>query len=228
MGRALLMLLSLGLFCALLAGCASAPPPPGGYRVMGEVYFPLDSADGYSEVGVASWYGKKFHGRLTANGEVYDMYARTAAHKTLPLGTTVRVTRLDNGRQVTARINDRGPFVKERIIDLSFTLADELDMVVDGTARVRVETISGPAAKVATGGESYSWQVGSFSSRANADQTAEKVRAGFEGVRVVSAQVKGATYYRVRVGSYTSKSAAEDAYPKLTRMGFDPIIVTHE
>ena len=94
---------------------------------------------GWTEVGIASWYGKPFHGRLTANGERYNMYGISAAHKTLPLGTKVKVTRLDNGRSLVVRINDRGPFVQGRIIDLSYGAAKKLKMVQEGIVKVRIE-----------------------------------------------------------------------------------------
>jgi rare lipoprotein A len=96
---------------------------------------------GYAETGVASWYGKKFHGRQTANGERYDMYGMTAAHKTLPFGTMVEVTNLTNGKKVTVRINDRGPFIRGRIIDLTYTAAKKIDMIGPGTAKVRIRVV---------------------------------------------------------------------------------------
>jgi len=111
------------------------------YTVNGKTYYPLKSAQGYRQEGIASWYGKKFHGRKTASGERYNMYAMTAAHKTLPLNTTVRVTSLRTGRAIHVRINDRGPFVGGRIIDLSYTAAKNLGIITTGTGRVRVEAI---------------------------------------------------------------------------------------
>ncbi|MFC0267894.1 septal ring lytic transglycosylase RlpA family protein [Kushneria aurantia] len=111
------------------------------YTVLGKSYRVLDSSDGYSRVGGASFYGRKFQGYDTANGETYDMYRMTAAHRTLPLPTFARVTRVDSGQSVIVRINDRGPFHDERIIDLSYAAAARLDMLDDGTARVRVTAI---------------------------------------------------------------------------------------
>ena len=105
-------------------------------------YTVMNSSTGYRERGVASWYGKKFHGRSTSSGERYDMYAMTAAHKTLPLPTNVRVTNLDNGRSITVRVNDRGPFVKNRLIDLSYAAAKELDVVANGTGMVEVVALN--------------------------------------------------------------------------------------
>lgn len=120
------------------------PPSPQGnadYQVLGQQYQVLDSAAGFTETGIASWYGNKFHGHLTSNGEYYDMYSMTAAHKHLPLPSYVRVTHLENGKSVVVRVNDRGPFHPQRVIDLSFAAAYKLDMLDTGTAPVRVEAI---------------------------------------------------------------------------------------
>lgn len=111
------------------------------YVVLGKKYYPIQSANGYQATGTASWYGTKFHGLKTANGETYDLYGMTAAHKTLPLPSYVRVTNLDNGRSVVLRVNDRGPFYSDRIIDLSFAAAKKLGYAEKGVARVRVEGI---------------------------------------------------------------------------------------
>ncbi len=120
----------------------SARGNPVAYEVFGKRYFILATADGYRERGVASWYGPTFHARPTSSGEPYDMYAMTAAHKTLPIPAYVRVTNLSNGRSVVVRVNDRGPFVDNRIIDLSYTAAHKLDMTRAGTAFVEVEVIT--------------------------------------------------------------------------------------
>ena len=120
---------------------------PQSYEVFGKKYHVLGSADGYRERGVASWYGEKFHGRRTSSGEPYDMYRMTAAHKSLPLPTYVRVTNLKNGRSVTVRVNDRGPFVHNRIIDLSYTAADRLGIIANGTGLVEVEALTGQSSK---------------------------------------------------------------------------------
>jgi len=112
------------------------------YTVFGKRYRVMDSAENFSEQGKASWYGKKFHGLKTSSGEIYDMYAMTAAHKHLPLPTYVRVTNMENGRNIVVKVNDRGPFVGTRIIDLSLAAAEALDMVEQGTAQVRVDALS--------------------------------------------------------------------------------------
>ena len=112
------------------------------YTIKGITYYPIGVAFGYDKKGLASWYGKKFHGRLTANGEIYNMYEISAAHKTLPFGTVVEITRLDTGQKLAARINDRGPFVHSRIIDLSYGAARKIDLVNQGTAMVRVVALA--------------------------------------------------------------------------------------
>lgn len=112
------------------------------YTVFGQRYRVMDSAVGFTETGTASWYGAKFHGRHTSSGEVYDMHAMTAAHKNLPLPTFVRVTRMDNGQSIVVKVNDRGPFVDDRVIDLSYAAAQQLDMLGTGTARVQIEAVS--------------------------------------------------------------------------------------
>lgn len=116
-------------------------PKSAPYTVFGQPYFPISSARNYRSVGLASWYGTRFHGQATANGETYDLYGMTAAHKTLPLPSYVKVTNLDNGRSVTLRVNDRGPFFSDRIIDLSYAAAKKLGYADRGTARVMVEGI---------------------------------------------------------------------------------------
>lgn len=152
------------LLTALLQGCASHREAPSAadagrsvvnaprsargnppfYEVFGVRYHVLDSSDGYRESGIASWYGKDFHKLPTSSGEPYDMYEMTAAHKTLPLPTWVEVRNLANGRKVIVKVNDRGPFVGDRIIDLSFSAAEALDMIRDGTARVEVRALGAP------------------------------------------------------------------------------------
>lgn len=156
--------LSLACLAAALYGCSFAPPRapvetrsvinpdradrgnPPYYEVFGRRYYVLDESEGYRENGIASWYGRDFQGRTTSSGEVYDMNKLTAAHKTLPIPTWVEVTNLANGRRVIVKVNDRGPFVDGRIIDLSQRAAEELDMIGTGTARVRIRALGAPAA----------------------------------------------------------------------------------
>lgn len=140
------MLKTIGCFgvLLLLVGCASDVQYKNtvkSYTVSGSTYYPIKKADGFSETGIASWYGKKFHGRKTASGERYDQNKMTAAHKTLPFGTRVRVKNKDNGKNAVVTINDRGPFVKGRIIDVSRAAAKKLGMINSGTAKVRIEAL---------------------------------------------------------------------------------------
>jgi len=148
------------------------------YNVFGETYHVMPSSLGYVEIGIASWYGKKFHGRLTSNGEVYDMYQLSAAHKALPLPSVVRVTNLDNGRKVIVRVNDRGPFHSDRVIDLSYQTALALGFVDQGTASVVIEAIDeqnypgqvAAQAAVAVHHETFYLQVGAFTNVSGAEQ----------------------------------------------------------
>ncbi len=227
--RAFIKLLSL--LCLLtLSACSSQPPPKGGYRINGYNYFPIKSADGFTQTGIASWYGKKFHGRTTANGEKYDMYGRTGAHKTLPFGTVVRVTNLANGRTADVRINDRGPFIHGRIIDLTHTLAGELGFMGQGTARVRIVALgttkppqSSQPRSLQRG--SFTWQVGSFSSRENAKGLAARLRNDFSDARITEAYVRGSKVYRVQVGNYSSRAKASDDGARLGQLDFKPFLV---
>ncbi|MBA1149441.1 septal ring lytic transglycosylase RlpA family protein, partial [Ectothiorhodospiraceae bacterium WFHF3C12] len=148
---------------------------PESYEVNGRRYQVMESADDFVQRGIASWYGKKFHGRRTSSGESYDMYAMTAAHKRLPLPSYVRVRNLRNGREVTVKVNDRGPFIDNRIIDLSYAAANRLDMLGDGTAPVEIrvlrpgEDAEEPAAAPA-GDVAYFLQLGAFADRGNASR----------------------------------------------------------
>jgi rare lipoprotein A len=177
---------------------------PPFYQVNGRRYVVLPTAAGYVEQGMASWYGPDFHGGRTATGETYDMNAMSGAHPTLPLPTWVRVTNLDNGRSVVVRLNDRGPFSKDRIIDLSRAAAVELDMIRNGTARVEVRSLASgaPPSRPAAG---YYAQAGAFASRENAEALAGRLRdAGIGGVSVSEASVDGQRMFRVRAGPVAS------------------------
>ncbi|MDL2210270.1 septal ring lytic transglycosylase RlpA family protein [Desulfovibrio sp. OttesenSCG-928-O18] len=188
-------------------------PQPAGtrpYNVMGQTYYPMLDAHGYTEEGVASWYGKDFHGKKTANGEIYDMYGMTAAHKVLPFGTQLKVTNLDNNRSITVRVNDRGPFVANRIIDLTHTGAEKLDMIGPGTARVRLEsigTIPGQKGNDLIG--RFYVQIGAFSVKENAHNLAKKLQNNGQDSRVVF--VPDINFHRVQAGPYPSLTAAESA-----------------
>jgi rare lipoprotein A len=206
---------------------------PPFYEVFGKRYYVKKSSRNHVERGVASWYGEKFHGRRTSSGEPYDMYAMTAAHKTLPLPTYARVTNLRNGKSVVVKINDRGPFVDNRIVDLSYTAAARLDMLGQGTAFVELETLDpgAPIKPVRASGRSVPKagvsppstrtpkptlaraarfrdnmyvQAGAFGESTNAETLADKIRAqGIDGVVVRKDDSGGRTLYRVRIGPVT-------------------------
>lgn len=224
--------------------CASTPPPapstpeghPKPYRVYGTWYKPMPDAKDFSEQGIASWYGEKFHGRKTSSGEVYDMYAMTAAHKTLPLGTWVRVRRTDTGRQVVVRVNDRGPFVHGRVIDLSYTAAKGLDMVGPGTARVEVVAL-GERHHTATGDTfvpvdyysgAFTFQVGAFSNRNNAERLRARLERTFTNAHVIPYDRGDAVFYRVRVGLCNDLDAAEAYERYLADNGFPDAFIVAE
>ncbi len=204
----------------------SARGNPPFYEVMGRRYYVMKESAGYRERGIASWYGTKFHGRTTSSGEPYDMYAMTAAHKTLPLPSYVRVTHRGNGRSIIVRVNDRGPFVGDRIIDLSYAAAVRLGMHNEGTALVDVELIepatTGPVvASVApelppARAETVWLQVGAFSDEANAARLKEQLtRKGIDDVVLSAEQRARHAVYRVRIGPL---SAVEDVERMLERV----------
>ena len=174
------------------------------------------------QYGVASWYGSDFHGKATSSGEIYDMYQLTCAHKTLPLGTMVIVTNLENGQSLELRVNDRGPFVKERIIDLSYAAARILGIYEKGTAFVKVETV-GPWIEEP---QRIALQVGSFADEANAQKLAEVLRKNFENVYVAAVETSTQTYYRVRVGPFETRESALPTAEKLSQMGFEVLVTT--
>ena len=201
------------------------PAPRGTFRPysqFGRTYHPMTSVEnGFVEEGLASWYGLKFHGRRTSNGETYDMYAMTAAHRILPMGTRLRVENLENGRVAEVRVNDRGPFVDpdKRIIDLSFAAARELGTDKPGLARVRITSVG--AIEGFTGTDiagNFYVQVGAFSMKSNAERLAARLSAsGFEKTRVEEADVDGTTFWRVQAGVFPSLNAAEEGKERLAR-----------
>jgi rare lipoprotein A len=206
---------------AAFTGCAGPGRPTAYYP--SSLERPPAPGEKYTEVGTASWYGDDFHGKTTSNGEIYDMYARTAAHQTLPFGTLVRVTNLENGRCTQARINDRGPFAKGRIIDLSYTLAKEIGMTGTGTAQVRLEAL-GISAEYPTDMR-FALQVGAFEVSDNARNLAKSLRQRFPLVRVVEAKVDGRVFHRVRVGLYASRDDSGGDMTGLQRMQLRPMVV---
>ncbi len=189
------------------------------YTINGERYEPLFSHEGFVQSGIASWYGSDFHGKTTSSGESYDMYAMTAAHKTLPLGVYVKVRNRDNGRETVVQINDRGPFVTGRIIDLSYSAARDIGIVGSGTAKVQIEalgylddTVKGRTAYRAPASYdrgAFGIQVGAFSRLDNAQRMADSVKQRYGISSIREAVVNGTLYYRVRAGNYTSLKEAE-------------------
>jgi rare lipoprotein A len=173
------------------------------------------------QTGLASWYGPDFHGKATSNKEIYNMYDMTAAHNTLPFGTYVMVTNLENGRTATVRINDRGPFVGNRIIDLSYAAGRVLGMIGPGTARVRLEILKdiSPAA-----GGAWSVQVGSFISKENASRMADALRRDFPEVGISLFKTPSQVYYRVRIRARDGDSARSSAR-RLADAGYAVIIL---
>jgi rare lipoprotein A len=204
---------------------------PPFYSVFGKRYYVLSSSVGYWERGVASWYGPGFHKVRTSTGERYDMYAMTAAHRTLPLPAYVRVTNLQNGRSVVVRVNDRGPFVGNRIIDLSYSAAAKLDMLRNGTAMVDVRTIEPspqPPVVTATNGAPAAAstalfvQAGAFSDPANAERLAEQLRGRSYGkVFVREDQIAGRRMYRVRIGPVPDVAEFDRIVAALERAGIN-------
>lgn len=188
------------------------------YTVAGKTYEPLMSGHGFSEEGLASWYGKDFHGKKTASGQIYNMNLMTAAHKLLPLGTTVEVTNLDNGKKVNVLINDRGPFVQNRVIDLSRMAAVQLDMLNKGVCPVRVRTVGlVPGSEDGDIPGPFYVQVGSFSKENNAQSTlAELFTAGYTKSQIAAAWVNGNKYYRVQAGVFRGLKSAKSALDKLS------------
>jgi rare lipoprotein A len=180
------------------------------------------------EVGWASWYGKDFHGRRTASGAVYDMYQLTAAHQTLPLGTSAMVTHLGSGRSVMVTINDRGPFVKGRIIDLSYAAAQALGMVEEGVAKVRLEVVDKKAAPPSAPEGAFTIQVGAFIDRSNAIRLMEALKRSYTDVTITELKTPEDTYYRVRVGRFRIRAEAYQIASRLAQEGYTAFMTRTE
>lgn len=208
------------------------------YSVLGQTYTVLPNANGYVERGIASFYGNKFHGYKTSSLEEYDMYQFSAAHKTLPLPSYARVTNLENGKSVVVRINDRGPFHDNRLIDLSYAAAVKIGVYPKGTGLVEVRAITpgealqdlppapAPAIAASTGLPTGAprpgiyLQVGAFADNANAERVARQLRsANFAPVQVVDAQINGRSVRRVRVGPIADVDSADEVTAKIQDMG---------
>ncbi len=221
-------------------GQGKTPATQRPYRIKGKKYVPIANARGFIQKGIASWYGKKFHGRKTSNGETYNMYAMTAAHKTLPMGTWVLVENLENHRQIKVRINDRGPFVRGRIIDLSYSGAKKLGMVGPGTAKVRIRAL-GQATAYA--GKTHSpvkfrpvdyWkgnftvQVGAFKEKSNAQRYRQKLSRTYINAHIVVHEDYRGRFYRVRIGKFSNLSHAEKFSKSLMNKGFGQVFAVAE
>ena len=194
------------------------------YEVFGKTYRVLPTSAGYHEKGVASWYGSKFHGRRTSSGEPYDMHLATAAHKTLPLPTYAEVTNLDNGRKIIVKINDRGPFKDDRLIDLSYGAALRLGMIETGTARVDLRVIDVQGATTETAALKASdipgtWlQAGAFGKRSGAEQLAREL----EEAKLLPVSIHQFNdLYRVWLGPYPSGKEVESVISRAIELGFE-------
>jgi rare lipoprotein A len=235
-------LCALVFFCAAFAGCShhnmatrrpattpapsaesSAPPGPASNASAGSPKSGAPPAvehqpavpGAYVEEGVASWYGVPFNGRRTSNGEIYDMHTFTAAHRTLPFNCIVRVTNLNNGKQTEVRINDRGPFVANRVIDLSLAAAQAIEMWGPGTANVRLEILSGPNPRAGF----FGVQVGAFKVQENAERFRAEMDAAYPPATIETYGTEDGTYYRVRVGKLPSEDAAQKLADRLHSEG---------
>ncbi len=240
-----LRILTITVLTAFLAACSTtAPAPevsrgqPRPYRVRGTWYKPMARAGGFRQRGTASWYGRKFHGRNTSSGEKYNMHAMTAAHKTLPLGTWVQVTNLANGRKVRVRINDRGPFVRGRIIDLSYAAAKKLGMVGPGTAPVEIVAL-GTSRPGKAGSEAayqpmdyfsgnFTFQVGAFTDPENARRLVARLRPLYQNAHIAVFNDGQHTFYRVRVGLCRDLASAQQYEQHLMKNGFPEAFLVAE
>ncbi len=203
----------------------SASVNPESYVVLGETYHVQPDNKGYKQQGIASWYGTKFHQKNTATGEVYDMWAMTAAHKTLPIPSYVQVTNLDNQRSVIVRLNDRGPFHAHRIIDLSFVAAVKLGLAKDGTGFVNVVAIQPGDNKVDTDAalaKNIYYQIGAFVTRENAVLLQEKITAAaLSKSRIMSSETAASKLFKVQIGPISSVTEADDISAKLKEIGIE-------
>ena len=191
-----------------------------------KVALPSIPQSSVSQTGIASWYGPGFHGKATASGEIYNQHDFTAAHQTLPLGTKVMVTNLDNGNSAEVLVNDRGPFAKNRIIDLSYAAAQSINMVGPGTALVRIDVITSPARLLTIRPSlDYTLQLGSFAQLENAQQLRERIAKSFADVTITPLQAKDAIYYRVHLGTFSNRGAAEEQARQVSQAGYSVIIM---
>lgn len=209
------------------AGAKSKYGNPAKYKVLGKWYQVKDSACGFVETGIASWYGPKFHGKRTSSGEIYDMHAMTGAHKTLPIPVMLRVVNLENGRQVVIRVNDRGPFHPGRVVDLSKEAAKRLEILGSGTAKVRIEVIDAPYQNLPQQTVIKDYrnnlyvQIASFSNLKAAQNYRARLQVdGFDSAEIYPFTDADFSVYRVRIGPYVNRQQAEDAQQLLRNMGY--------
>ena len=196
-----------------------APAPANSSRLKTP---PASAPIGYTEEGNASWYGNPFHGRRASNGEIYDMYKLTAAHRTLPFETMVRVTNLNNGKSATVRITDRGPFVNDRIIDLSMAAAREIESIGPGVVPVRLEVLG----NVDVTAGFFTVQVGAFRERGNADRLRDRLGLSYSPIYIQQYDSPDGIFYRVRVGRISGEPEAQEFAEKLRNAeGFSPVVV---
>jgi len=197
------------------------------YRAMGKDYTPLTSVQSFKQRGMASWYGKKFHGQKTSSGEIYDMYGMTAAHPTLPIPSYARVTNLANGRSVVVRINDRGPFHSDRIIDLSYTAAYKLGYAAAGSARVEVQSIVPGDTDVtaAAPGDAVYLQLGAFSSRANAEELRSRIASRLSSLAEAIQVLSVGNLWRLHVGPYSREAAKAVGSQIEAELNLKPLLV---
>lgn len=212
---------------------------PRPYEVNGKRYYPLPDSEGFVEYGKASWYGKDFHGRPTASGEIFDMYRKSAAHKTLPMATIVKVINLSNNKFTIVPVNDRGPFVKGRTIDLSYAAAKEIELIGPGVTDVKIIALGEQVGRVDEGGESrpvvelsdlkrgeFTIQVGAFQLKENAVRLADRLRVIYDYVNVtLYVDENGRNFYRVHVSKSETLSQAGEIEKKLEDMGFTEAFV---
>ncbi len=210
---------------------------PISYEVWGERYYVMNDSEHFVEKGIASWYGSEFHGRRTSSGETYDMYAMTAAHKTLPLPTYLQVKNTENGRTIVVRVNDRGPFHDDRIIDLSYTAAIKLGIVKAGTGDVEIRDITPRKRQIEVAESALAKrnfmvktahseranlyiQVGAFKNLTNANKLIDSIRAfGLPGVRIKAGMLDRHTVYRVHVGPMNTPGEAQRVIARLSELG---------
>lgn len=222
-GTGLLLAFALLLSCAVkeppLDPLSGMTPPPDQVVEPKTEQVPTQRSI-FRETGTAVWYGRELHGKKTASGEIFDMYGLTAAHRTLPLGTVLRVTNLDNFKSISVKINDRGPFLKDRFLDLSYGAANELGFVAQGTARVEIEVLdatSGPA--------QYTVQAAVFTEEESALLLKDRLNTKFRTVSIEPFDTNVARFYRVRVGDYSSEGFAGQVAGKLLLEGLEPIVI---